>query len=47
MHKEHYLGKFENRARPSFVTRFYLFYIRGVDYKGLNQSVTSVMYHMT
>ena len=32
----------------SFVTRSYLYtYIRGVDYKGLNESVTSVIYHMT
>jgi hypothetical protein len=37
MHKEHELEKFENRACPSFVTRFYLFYIQGVDYKGLNE----------
>jgi hypothetical protein len=43
MHKEHYLGKFENRARPSFVTRFYLFYIQGVDY---NESVISMIYHI-
>jgi hypothetical protein len=27
MHKEHYLGKFENKACPSFITRFYLLYI--------------------
>jgi hypothetical protein len=44
MHKEHYLGKFENRAYPFFATRFYLFYIRGVDYNG---SVISVIYHIT
>jgi hypothetical protein len=31
----------------SFVTRSYLLtYIRGVNYKGLNGSVTSVIYHM-
>jgi hypothetical protein len=30
----------------SFVTRSYLTYIRGVDYKGLNMSVTPTIYHM-
>jgi hypothetical protein len=46
MHKEHYLGKFENRAFPSFVTEVHLFYRWGVDYKGLNRSVTSMISHM-
>jgi hypothetical protein len=44
MHKEHYLGKIENRALPSFVTEVLHM---GVDYKGLNGRVTSVIYHMT
>jgi hypothetical protein len=26
---------------------FYVLYKRGVDYKGLNESVTSIIYHMT
>jgi hypothetical protein len=30
----------------SFITRSYLSYIREVDYKGLNMSVTPVIYHM-
>jgi hypothetical protein len=29
-----------------FVTRSYLTHIRGVDYKGLNESVTLTIYHM-
>jgi hypothetical protein len=37
----------QEQSKTSFATRFYLFYIRGVDYKGLNGSVTSVIYHMT
>jgi hypothetical protein len=36
----------EDQSKFSFATRFYLSYIRGVDYKGLNGSVTSVIYHM-
>jgi hypothetical protein len=48
MHKGHYLGKFENRAFPSFVTEpYFLNYTRGVDYKGLNGSFTPTIYHMT
>jgi hypothetical protein len=46
-HKGYYLRKIKNRACSSFVTGPYFYaYIRGVDYKGLNGSVTSVIYHM-
>jgi hypothetical protein len=37
----------QEQSKTSFATRFYLFYIPEVDYKGLNGSVTSVIYHMT
>jgi hypothetical protein len=48
MHEGHYLGKFKNRACPSFVPGpTSMTYIRGVDYKGLNDSVTPAIYHMT
>jgi hypothetical protein len=36
----------QEQSKSSFVTRSYLSYIRGVDYKGLNGSVTSTIYHM-
>jgi hypothetical protein len=36
----------QEQSKSSFVTRSYLAYIRGVDYKGLNGSVTSMIYHM-
>jgi hypothetical protein len=39
--------KDQEQSKTSIVTGFYLLYIRGVDYKGLNGSVTSVIYHMT
>jgi hypothetical protein len=37
----------QEQSKSSFATRSYLSYIRGVDYKGLNGSVTSTIYHMT
>jgi hypothetical protein len=36
----------QEQSKSSFETRSYLSYIRGVDYKGLNRSVTSAIYHM-
>jgi hypothetical protein len=36
----------QEQSLTSFVTQSYLTYIRGVDYKGLNESVTLVIYHM-
>jgi hypothetical protein len=36
----------QEQSKFSFATGFYLSYIRGVDYKGLNGSVTFVIYHM-
>jgi hypothetical protein len=36
----------QEQSKSSFATRSYLSYIRGVDYKGLNGSVTSMIYHM-
>jgi hypothetical protein len=36
----------QEQSKSSFATRSYLSYIRGVDYKGLNGSVTSTIYHM-
>jgi thiaminase len=37
----------QEQTKPSFATRSYLSYIRGVDYKGLYGSVTFVIYHMS
>jgi hypothetical protein len=36
----------QEQSLISFATRSYLTYIRGVDYKGLNESVTLAVYHM-
>jgi hypothetical protein len=36
----------QEQSKSSFVTRSYLSDIRGVDYKGLNGSVTFAIYHM-
>jgi hypothetical protein len=36
----------QEQSKSSFVTGSYLSYIRGVDYKGLNGSITSAIYHM-
>jgi hypothetical protein len=36
----------QEQSKSSFVTGFYLSYIQGVDYKGLNGSVTPAIYHM-
>jgi hypothetical protein len=36
----------QEQSKSSFATRSYLSYIRGVDYKGLNGSVTSAINHM-
>jgi hypothetical protein len=36
----------QEQSKSSFTTGSYLSYIRGVDNKGLNESVTSVIYHM-
>jgi hypothetical protein len=36
----------QEQSKSSFATRSYLSYIRGVDYKGLNGSVTSTIYHI-
>jgi hypothetical protein len=36
----------QEHNKSSFATRSYLSYIRRVDYKGLNGSVTSAIYHM-
>jgi hypothetical protein len=48
-HNGHYLGKFEyrNLSLPSLPGPTSITYIRGVDYKGLNESITSAIYHMT
>jgi hypothetical protein len=37
----------QEQSKTSFATRFYLFYIWGVYYKGLNGSLTFTIYHMT
>jgi hypothetical protein len=39
--------KDQEQSKSSFVTGSYFSYIRGMDYKELNRSVTSVIYHMT
>jgi hypothetical protein len=36
----------QEQSKSSFATGSYLSYIRGVDYKGLNGSVTFAIYHM-
>jgi hypothetical protein len=36
----------QKQSKSSFATRSNLSYIRGVDYTGLNGSVTSAIYHM-
>jgi hypothetical protein len=36
----------QEQSKSFFTTGSYLSYIRGADYKGLNRSVTSVIYHM-
>jgi hypothetical protein len=36
----------QEQSKSFFATRSYLSYIRGVDYKGLNGSVTSAIYQM-
>jgi hypothetical protein len=36
----------QEQSKSSFATGSYLSYIRGVNYKGLNGSVTSTIYHM-
>jgi hypothetical protein len=36
----------QKQSKSSFVTRSYLSYIRGVDYKELKESVTSAIYHI-
>jgi hypothetical protein len=36
----------QEQSKSFFATGSYLYYIRGVDYKGLNGSVTSVIYHI-
>jgi hypothetical protein len=36
----------QEQSKSSFAARFYLSYIWGVDYKGLNESVTFMIYHM-
>jgi hypothetical protein len=44
-HKEHQLERIGNIVLPSFETRFYKSYIRGMDYIGLNRPVTPAIYH--
>jgi hypothetical protein len=44
-HKEHQLGRIGNIVLPSFETRFYNFYTRGMDYIGLNRPITPAIYH--
>jgi hypothetical protein len=46
-HKEYQLGRIRNIVVPSFETGFYKSYTQGMDYIGLNGSVTPVIYHMT
>jgi hypothetical protein len=36
----------QEQSKSSFTIRSYLSYIQGVDYKGLNGSVTFAIYHM-
>jgi hypothetical protein len=38
-YKEHQLGRIGNIVLPSFETKFYKSYIRGMDYIGLNRPV--------
>jgi hypothetical protein len=37
----------QEQSKTFFANMFCLFYIQGVDYKLLNESVTSAIYHMT
>jgi hypothetical protein len=46
LHTRDITKKNQEQSKSSFATGFYLSYIRGVDYKGLNGSVTSAIYHM-
>jgi hypothetical protein len=47
MYKEHYLGKFDNKAFRFFVTEVQLVLYTGESgLQGLNESVTSAIYHM-
>jgi hypothetical protein len=36
----------QEHSKSFFIIGSYLSYIRGADYKGLNRSVTSAIYHM-
>jgi hypothetical protein len=44
---EHLLGRIENRIFSFETGLYHVIYIRGVDYKGLNQAVTLAIYHMS
>jgi hypothetical protein len=46
LHTRDITKKDQEQSKFSFATGSYLSYIRGVDYKELNGSVTSVIYHM-
>jgi hypothetical protein len=36
----------QEQSKSSFITEYYFSYIQGVDYKWLDESVTSAIYHM-
>jgi hypothetical protein len=46
LHTRDIIKEDQEQSKSSFATGYYLSYIRGVDYKGLNESVTSAIYHM-
>jgi hypothetical protein len=46
LHTKNITKEDQEQSKSSFATRSYLSYIRRVNYKGLNGSVTSVIYHM-
>jgi guanylate kinase len=46
LHTRYITMEDQEQSKFSFTTRSYLSYIRGVDYKGLNGSVTFAIYHM-
>jgi hypothetical protein len=46
LHTRNIIKEDQEQSKSSFTIGSYLSYIRGVDYKGLNGSVTSAIYHM-
>jgi hypothetical protein len=38
--------EYKKQSNPFLVTMFYLVYIRGVGYIGLNKNITPMIYHL-